>query len=274
MLHLSEDWISALATFTDTQNDPTRILEHNAAFGELLSLYRSQIERLASTYCVMGNDPTETRKDLVSVGIIAFWTNLQRIPPSSERKFSVTMCNQNLSSQMLRHINQHARAVSTPEWLARLICKVLRHMNNDSTTLEAAIEAVASTQSPRARKSIAECLYFSTREQTIVSEGEDLERAVSPAVSSSPSNDAFSLMERLIDELPEKHAMAIRLYYGFLPYEAPHTFRDAGVVMNVSHERVRQLVNAANLKLRQKIKGTHQLHSIDEIFEQKEKTCA
>ena len=257
-LYQCNDWNTALATFTDTRDVPGKTLEHNTAFEELLSQYRPHIERLASTYCVMGNDPVETRKDLVSVGIVAFWSNLKRIPPSSGRKISVTMCNQNLSSQMLRYINKNARAVGTPEWLARLICKVKQKVG-EGDSIAAAIDDVASGETKKARRSITECLYFSTREQVLVSEGEPLESSVSPQVEANKSNDAFVLMAQLIEELPPRHADAVRMYYGFPPNASSHTYREAGAKMKLTHERVRQLVAAANHMLRQKIKGTRQI---------------
>ena len=268
MKFVQSQWESSLGEFTTTRDLPSCRQNHERAFESLLQMYRPQIERLATNYATMGSDPAELRKDLVSIGTLAFWTNLNRIAPSAERNFSVNMCNKNVASQMLRFINHHARAVRTPEWIARLISKVHRKMN-EGLEIDAAIEEVAGDRGHRAQKSIRECLHFAARETTIISEGGRMcdTPSVSPSVNAASTSDAFDLMVKLIDDLPLRQAEAVRLYYGFPPHEHCHTYREAGKLMNLTHERVRQLVSLANKTLQKKIMSTRKIANITEILE-------
>ena len=265
---IQSEWETAFETFARTKNRPTERTAHEKAFEIMLQMYRPQIDRLASNYATMGGDPMELRKDLASVGTIAFWTNINRVGPAGKRNFSVNMCNKNVASQMLRFINQHARAVSTPEWIVRLISKVHRKIN-DGLEIDAAIEEVAGDRGHRAKKNIRECLHFASKETTVVSEGDRMceTPSVSPFVGAARTSDAFDMMSELIEELPAKQAEAIKLYYGFPPHPHCHTYREAGKIMELTHERVRQLVSIANQKLRAKIKGTKEITNISEILQ-------
>ena len=91
--------------------------------------------------------------------------------------------------------------------------------------------------------------------------------SVSPSVNAASTSDAFDLMVKLIDDLPLRQAEAVRLYYGFPPHEHCHTYREAGKLMNLTHERVRQLVSLANKTLQKKIMSTRKIANITEILE-------
>jgi len=74
---------------------------------------------------------------------------------------------------------------------------------------------------------------------------------------------ACKQLEATIDLLPEREAMIIRLRYG-LDTSEPLTLEEVGRILNLSRERVRQLQEAAEKKLREK--HYHQLDFARQIF--------
>ena len=75
-------------------------------------------------------------------------------------------------------------------------------------------------------------------------------------------------LKELLDDLEEREAEIIRLRFG-LKGDRPMTLEEVGETFDITRERVRQLQNLALVKIRQGLKKKEQVHTKEEVFEER-----
>mgnify|MGYP001410567599 CR=1 FL=1 len=75
-------------------------------------------------------------------------------------------------------------------------------------------------------------------------------------------------LKELLDDLEEREAEIIRLRFG-LKGDRPMTLEEVGESFDITRERVRQLQNLTLVKIRQGLKKKEQVHTKEEVFEER-----
>jgi len=186
--------------------------------------------------------------DLIQEGNIGLMDAIDRFDPERGYRLS-TYSSWWIRRSILLAINNHSRMIRIPDYLFRAVRRLaqMRAMADGETLTEAEITETIGISADRLRRVEAQVSEIASLDQVIGIEGDETlgERIVDES-GLSPEEEALRLLfrdelEKVLDEMPARQALAIRLHYG-IEDGCPYNFAEVGRIMKVSRERVRQLV--------------------------------
>lgn len=146
-------------------------------------------------------------------------------------------------------ITDYSRMIRIPDYLFRAVRRLeqMRSLARDGHVDEKEITQALGVSVERLRQIEVQVNEILSLDQAAGSEGDEtLEDLLADEAALSPEREALRLLfhdelERVLDTIPAREAFAIRLRYG-IEDGCPYTLAEVGRIMNVSRERVRQLV--------------------------------
>ena len=186
--------------------------------------------------------------DLIQEGNIGLIEAIDRFDPERGYRLS-TYSSWWIRRSILSAISSHARMIRIPDYLFRAVRRLaqMRSMAEGGLIEEKEITEAVGISIDRLRQIEAQVNEIVSLDQVIGEEGDEtLEERVIDESGLSPEHEALRLLfrdelESVLSEIPARQAFAIRLHYG-IEDGRPYNFAEVGRIMEISRERVRQLV--------------------------------
>ena len=186
--------------------------------------------------------------DLIQEGNIGLMDAIDRFDP--ERGFRLsTYSAWWIRRSILLSINQHSRMIRIPDYLFRAVRRLakLRATAENGETEDGEITEANGISADRLRRIEAQVSEIVSLDQVLGFDGDEtLEDRIVDESGLSPEREALRLLfrdelEAVLGNIPARQALAIRLHYG-IEDGCAYNFAEVGRIMEVSRERVRQLV--------------------------------
>ncbi len=150
---------------------------------------------------------------------------------------------------MLAAISSHARMIRIPDYLFRAVRRLaqMRSLAEGGLVEEAEVTEAVGLSLDRLRQVEMQVNEILSLDQAVGEDGDEtLEDRIVDERGLSPEHEALRLLFRdelevVLGRLPSRQALAIRLHYG-IEDGCPYSFAETGRLMEISRERVRQLV--------------------------------
>jgi RNA polymerase primary sigma factor len=186
--------------------------------------------------------------DLVQEGNIGLIEAIDRFDPERGYRLS-TYSSWWIRRSILMAINNHSRMIRIPDYLFRAVRRLaqMRSMAEGGVIEEGEITEAVGVSIDRLRQIELQVNEIVSLDQVIGEEGDEtLEERIIDDSGLSPEHEALRLLfreelEAVLDKIPARQAFAIRLHYG-IEDGCPYNFAEVGRIMEISRERVRQLV--------------------------------
>jgi RNA polymerase primary sigma factor len=186
--------------------------------------------------------------DLVQEGNIGLIEAVDRFDPERGYRLS-TYSSWWIRRSILMAINNHSRMIRIPDYLFRAVRRLaqMRSMAEGGVIEEGEITEAVGVSIDRLRQIELQVNEIVSLDQVIGEEGDEtLEERIIDDSGLSPEHEALRLLfreelEAVLDKIPARQAFAIRLHYG-IEDGCPYNFAEVGRIMEISRERVRQLV--------------------------------
>lgn len=151
---------------------------------------------------------------------------------------------------ILAAITEYSRVIRIPDYLFRAVrhLEQLRVAADGEPLAESELTKALGISAERLRQVEAEVSQTLSLDQAVNEDGQEtLEDLVEDESALSPEREALRLLfhdelESALEHLPAREAFALRLHYG-IEDGCPYSLAEVGRMMEVSRERVRQLVN-------------------------------
>jgi len=139
--------------------------------------------------------------------------------------------------------------IRIPDYLFRAVRRLaqMRSLAEEGVIEEREITEAVGISIDRLRQIEMQVNEIVSLDQVIGEEGDEtLEDRIIDESGLSPEHEALRLLfrdelESVLDKIPARQAFAIRLHYG-IEDGCPYNFAEVGRIMEISRERVRQLV--------------------------------
>ena len=186
--------------------------------------------------------------DLIQEGNIGLIEAIDRFDPERGYRLS-TYSAWWIRRTMLTAISNHARMIQIPDYLFRALRQMaqMRSLAEEGLVSDAEITEAVGISVERLRRIEAQVNEMVSLDQLVGEEGDEtLDERIADETGLSPEREALRLLfrdelEALLDTIPARQALAIRLHYG-IEDGCPYNFAEVGRMMEISRERVRQLV--------------------------------
>ena len=186
--------------------------------------------------------------DLIQEGNIGLIEAIDRFDPERGYRLS-TYSSWWIRRSILLAINSHARMIRIPDYLFRAVRRLaqMRSMAEGGVIDEKEVTEAVGISIDRLRQIESQVNEIVSLDQVIGEEGDEtLEERIIDESGLSPEHEALRLLfrdelESVLDKIPARQAFAIRLHYG-IEDGCPYNFAEVGRIMEISRERVRQLV--------------------------------
>ena len=186
--------------------------------------------------------------DLIQEGNIGLIEAIDRFDPERGYRLS-TYSSWWIRRSILMAINNHSRMIRIPDYLFRAVRRLaqMRSMAEGGVIEEEEITEAVGISIDRLRQIESQVNEIVSLDQLIGEEGDEtLEERIIDESGLSPEHEALRLLfrdelEAMLDKIPARQAFAIRLHYG-IEDGCPYNFAEVGRMMEISRERVRQLV--------------------------------
>ena len=186
--------------------------------------------------------------DLIQEGNIGLIEAIDRFDPERGYRLS-TYSSWWIRRSILMAINNHSRMIRIPDYLFRAVRRLaqMRSMAEGGVIEEEEITEAVGISIDRLRQIESQVNEIVSLDQVIGEEGDEtLEERIIDDSGLSPEHEALRLLfreelEAVLDRIPARQAFAIRLHYG-IEDGCPYNFAEVGRIMQISRERVRQLV--------------------------------
>jgi len=186
--------------------------------------------------------------DLIQEGNIGLIEAIDRFDPERGYRLS-TYSSWWIRRSILVAINNHSRTIRIPDYLFRAVRQLaqMRSMAEGGVIKEEEITEAVGISIDRLRQIESQVNEIVSLDQVIGEEGDEtLEERIIDESGLSPEHEALRLLfreelEAVLDKIPARQAFAIRLHYG-IEDGCPYNFAEVGRMMEISRERVRQLV--------------------------------
>jgi RNA polymerase primary sigma factor len=186
--------------------------------------------------------------DLIQEGNIGLMEAIDRFDPERGYRLS-TYSSWWIRRSILLAISSHARMIRIPDYLFRAVRRLaqMRQMAEGGVIDEAEITEAVGISVDRLRQIEAQVNEIVSLDQVIGEDGDEtLEERIVDESGLSPEHEALRLLFReelevVLEKIPARQAFAIRLHYG-IEDGCPYNFAEVGRIMEISRERVRQLV--------------------------------
>ena len=186
--------------------------------------------------------------DLIQEGNIGLIEAIDRFDPERGYRLS-TYSSWWIRRSILLAINNHSRMIRLPDYLFRAVRRLaqMRSMAEGGVIEEEEITEAVGISIDRLRQIESQVNEIVSLDQVIGEEGDEtLEERIIDESGLSPEHEALRLLfreelEAVLDKIPARQAFAIRLHYG-IEDGCPYNFAEVGRMMEISRERVRQLV--------------------------------
>ncbi|MFC2100064.1 RNA polymerase sigma factor RpoD/SigA [Candidatus Bipolaricaulota bacterium] len=186
--------------------------------------------------------------DLIQEGNIGLIEAIDRFDPERGYRLS-TYSAWWIRRAMLTAISNHARMIQIPDYLFRALRQMaqMRSLAEEGLVSDAEITEAVGISVERLRRIEAQVNEMVSLDQLVGEEGDEtLDERIADETGLSPEREALRLLfrdelEALLDTIPARQALAIRLHYG-IEDGCPYNFAEVGRMMEISRERVRQLV--------------------------------
>ncbi|MCD6142187.1 RNA polymerase subunit sigma [Candidatus Acetothermia bacterium] len=152
---------------------------------------------------------------------------------------------------ILAAITDYSRMIRIPDYLFRAVRRLeqMRALARDGHFEEGEITEALGISADRLRQIESQVNEILSLDQAAgAAEGDEtLEDLIADETALSPEREALRLLfrdelEEVLSHIPAREAFAIRLRYG-IEDGYPYSLAEVGRIMNISRERVRQLVN-------------------------------
>jgi len=186
--------------------------------------------------------------DLIQEGNIGLIEAIDRFDPERGYRLS-TYSAWWIRRAILLALNHHSRMIRIPDYLFRAVRRLaqMRSMAEGGLIEDDEITASIGISVDRLRQIEAQVNEIVSLDQVLGDESDEtLEDRIVDESGLSPEHEALRLLfrdelEGVLDRIPARQAFAIRLHYG-IEDGCPYNFAEAGRIMGISRERVRQLV--------------------------------
>ncbi len=186
--------------------------------------------------------------DLIQEGNIGLIEAIDRFDPERGYRMS-TYSSWWIRRAILNAVSHHSRMIRIPDYLFRAVRRMaqMRSMAEGGVIEEAEITDAVGVSIDRLRQIEAQVNEIVSLDQAIGEEGDEtLEERIIDESGLSPEHEALRLLFRdeldsVLEKMPARQAFAIRLHYG-IEDGCPYNFAEVGRIMEISRERVRQLV--------------------------------
>lgn len=186
--------------------------------------------------------------DLIQEGNIGLIEAIDRFDPERGYRLS-TYSSWWIRRSILMAINSHSRMIRIPDYLFRAVRRLaqMRSMAEGGVIEEGEISETVGISIDRLRQIESQVNEIVSLDQMVGEEGDEtLEERIIDESGLSPEHEALRLLFRdelgaVLDRIPARQAFAIRLHYG-IEDGCPYNFAEVGRMMEISRERVRQLV--------------------------------
>jgi len=186
--------------------------------------------------------------DLIQEGNIGLIEAIDRFDPERGYRLS-TYSSWWIRRSILIAMSNYSRMIRIPDYLFRAVRRLaqMRSMAEGGVIEGDEITEAVGISVDRLRQIEAQVNEIVSLDQVLGDSGDEtLEDRIADDSGLSPEHEALRLLfrdelEGVLNRIPARQAFAIRLHYG-IEDGCPYNFAEAGRIMGISRERVRQLV--------------------------------